>query len=1003
MSAPARAAADEAPGRPVPAAPGAWIASAGSPVFTAIGRSDGLPDSSVPCAAQDSRGFIWLGTRRGLVRYDGHAFKLFSRAPFAPDSLVEDSVRALYAEGDAIWAGTSGGLARLDLATERFAAYTKRGGDEGSLSSDVVTAIARDGRGALWVGTVAGLNRLDESTGRFRRFLHDPADPSSLPSDRVGALKVDREGRLWIGGVGMGLARFDYGRGGFISYRERPGRYAPRAGGFPDDVTAIDQDPSGRLWLGRASGGVALFDPSSGRFEALGVCDDEVRSICAAEEGVVYLGTRSGLVEYRPASGTVARHRAAGAAGSLAGDRVRALLRDRAGDLWIGTDDGGLCMLDRARRGRESIAASEGGMPEGRVFAALVDRRGRLWVGTREGGIARRDSGTSPWRRLGRGLAIPSSRPEHLTDFLREDGSGAIWTGLYGGLSRYDEELGDFIEVRIPGSPSEAIGAMADDPSSDASGAAGGLWLGTLYSGLVHWDRASGALRRFHRESGRDDPHSDDVVTALGWDSRDRLWVGTNRGLDRIEGKLDDGSARVVRYRYDPAAPGGISSDSIRAIFSDSRGTLWVGTGGGGLMRYEPETDSFTSFTSRDGLPGNVVLSALEDARGNLWIATQSGLALYDRSAGRFRKVSLGSSGGEELFTGSCAAPDGSLLFGSYDRLLRIDPAVFEFDDLRPPLALVSAETGRSPSLGPAALDRLEHLDLPLGEGSVSFEFAALDFRDPGQLLYSYRLQGFDAAWSPPGRANRAVYTNLPRGDYVFRVKAANGDGLWNEDGLSLKLRVRRRIWTSPLALALYALLLIGGGYAISRAAMGAALSSLGAENESLRAKLVSASAAIESAAIVDSLTGLPNRRKIMEHLELAISRASQSKLDIAVLMVDIDHFKSYNDRSGKAAGNECLREVARAISSCVRRSSDVVARYGGEEFVVVMERTSIVGALSEAEAIRKAVEALGAVTVSVGCVSAESGAETSPEALIAAAERAMMAAKMLGRNRTSV
>jgi diguanylate cyclase (GGDEF)-like protein len=1002
-----------APASPEPTRAGL---SVGSPIFSSIGARDGLPNASVAGIAQDAQGFIWLGTRGGLVRYDGHAFKLFTHEPFDRESLVNDDVQALCVDGDAVWAGTCGGLARLDLKTERFASYSHDPSRKDSLSDDVVTSIARDGRGSLWVGTLAGLNRFDEARGGFRRFLHDPADPASLPSDRVTALKADREGRLWVGCLGGGLARFDREREGFVGYRRSAARGASPARDLPpDDVTAIDQDPSGRIWIGSASGGLSLFDPSTGRFENHPVADEGVGSVCAAEEGSDYVGTwGGGLFEYSVASGRFARYRAAGAPGSLSDDVVRSLFRDDAGELWIGTGGGGLCKLSPARRGCEAVAASEGGMPPGDLLAVLVDGRGRLWVGLRGGGVARRDPLTGAWRRYRREAASSRSLPGDIVSFLREDGRGDLWAGTDGGLARYDASADRFVGAaragEVPGIlSSTALRAMAEDP-------AGGAWLGTFRSGLVYWDRASGRTLSFRHEKGREDSLSDDAVTALGRDASGRLWVGTNGGLDRLEASPT--AARFVAYRYDPSKPRGLSSDSIRTIFLDSRKVLWIGTAGGGLMRYEPETDSFASYTDRDGLPGNVVQSVLEDGAGNLWIATQAGLARYDRAEGRFRPLSIeGEAGCAEFSPGAFAASDGSLYFGSVDRLFRFDPASFEFNDHRPPVVLSSVSAKGRPPLGAASLSALGLLDLSRREGSVSFEFAALDYRNPGRNLYSYRLEGFDADWSPPGTGHSAAYTRLPGGEYVFRVKGSNCDGLWNEEGLALRLRVRRAPWASPWAFALYALLFTGGGYALARRSLRASLSAVRAEAERLRAKLVAASASVESAAIVDSLTGLPNRRKIEEHLELALSRAARNKLDIALLMVDIDNFKAYNDQFGKAAGDECLRRVAEAISACVRRSSDVVARYGGEEFLVALEETALEGALSEAEAVRRAVEALGiprdggradlpatsgSVTVSVGCVSLQPDSGCSPKTLIAGAEKALMAAKMLGRNRIS-
>jgi diguanylate cyclase (GGDEF)-like protein len=961
-----------------------------SPFFSELGTRDGLPDASVSAMAQDGQGFIWFGTQGGLARYDGRSFRLFRHDPFDDDSLPNDQVEAVYPDGDLLWAGTRGGLARLDLKTERFVAYFEDDSRRDSLSDDEVTCVARDSRGGLWAGTMSGLDLLDEATGRFTRFRHDSADPASLPADEVRALKTDRQGRLWIGTSG-GLALFDYATKSFRRYRNA----------MSDCVTALDLDPTGRLWVGTWRGGLSLFDSSAGRFENHPIADGRVTSVFAGGEGPVYAGTAGGgLFAYDLASGVFMRYRAALSPGSLSSDLVSCAMEDGSGLLWIGTDGGGVCRMDGTGGGLEIIAAGPDSFPPGRVSSVLVDRRGSLWVGVYGEGLARRDPSTGAWRRYRNLPGDPRSLPGDVVNFLLEDSRGEVWAGTDGGLARYDRGGDSFSAFRpLPGgdeSPSaREVLAMAADP-------AGGAWIGTFRSGLYRWDEGrgggSGTLARYGGGS-QGAPLSGEVVNALSYDDSGRLWIGTERGLARLE----DGA--IVRRPSDSTAP-------IRTMFLDSHRVLWIGSDGGGLMRYEPATDTFMTYTTRDGLPSDSVRRILEDSSGKLWIATQTGLAVYDRAYGRFRPLHVRDERRSyELFSGAFEAPDGSLYFGALDRLYRFDPARYAFNGRRPPVVISSIAVAGRPAIGAAAALRLGRLDLPWRENSVVFDFAVLDFRDPDRNRFSYRLEGYDAEWSPAGPGHSAAYARLPGGDYTFRVKASNGDGLWNEEGLALPLRVGYAPWKSPWTLAAFAVLLAGGGFAFlsSRSSLRAAQ----AETDVLLSKLVDATAFMENAAVVDPLTGLPNPRKAAEHLELAFERAVRMKLDLAVLAVDIDHFKAFNDRCGKAAGDECLRSVADALSGVARRSSDFVARYGGEEFIFVLEETGLEGALAKGEEARSAVEALDipvsgaglqgpAVTVSVGCASVQPEAGQTPAYLLAAAEKALVAAKQRGRNRSS-
>jgi diguanylate cyclase (GGDEF)-like protein len=991
----------------------AAIPAFASPFFTELGTREGLPDSSVSGMAQDGQGFIWFGTPSGLARYDGISFKLFSHDPFDAGSLPRDRVRTIYMDGELLWAGTDGGLARLDLATERFVVYAEDVARPDSLSNDVVNCIARDARGRLWIATMSGLDLLDEATGRFTRYRHDPADPTSLPADEVRALATDREGRLWVGTSGGGLALFDYAAKRFRSY--------PNS--LSDFVTALDLDPAGRLWVGTWKGGLSLFDPASGRFENHPTADGRVCSVfagAAGSAGVVFAGTwGGGLFAYDLASGKFSRYRSAAAPGSLSSDLVSSIMRDSSGLLWIGTSGGGVCRMDGSDPGFELLSAGPETFPPGKVSALLMDRLGYLWVGVYGEGLARRDPATGAWRRYRRAPGDPRSLPDDIVNFIREDSGGEIWVGTDEGLARYDRGADSFsVVLPLPGgagSPSsETVSAMVDDP-------AGGAWIGTIRSGLLHWDGGGAGARRpvvDHRGGGGGASLSDDIVEALGYDDRGRLWVGTNEGLDRLEG-----GALVHR----------LASDSIRTIFLDSRKLLWIGTAGGGLLRYEPETDSFVGYTKRDGLPSDTIQRILEDSSGDLWIAARTGLAVFDRAAGRFRALNVrGERPAEEFSCGAFRASDGSLYFGAVDRLYRFDPARYEFNGRRPPVVMCSIEVPGRPTIGAAAAARLGRLELSWREKSVVFDFAALDYRDPGRNRYSYRLEGLDAAWSPAGPGHTAAYARLPGGSYTFRVKASNDDGLWNEEGISLQVRVGLAPWASPWAILLYALLLAGGGWSLAFFPARSSLRASRAEADILVSKLIDASATMENAAILDPLTGLPNPRKAEQHLELAFERAVRDGLEIAVLAVDIDDFKAFNDRCGKSAGDECLRSIARALSGIVRRSSDFVARYGGEEFLFVLEETGMEGALAKGEEARRAVEALAipsgfsrsgfsrsganrpggrrsagslegsVVTISVGCASLQPETGQTALFLLAAAEKALMAAKQKGRNRSS-
>ncbi len=975
-------------------------------LFTRIGVREGLSNSSVSAIAQDERGFIWFGTQGGLNRYDGRDFKIFESEPFKPDVLSQDQIQTLFMESDALWIGTYGGLSRLDLRTERFTNYRSEPGREDSLSNDVVVCVTRDARGSLWVGTLSGLNRLDEGTGRFTRFKHDPADPHSLPADVVRDFEVDRSGRLWIATSGGGLARYDYERGDFTTLRRDP---ADPSTIMSDFVMSIDEDAEGKLWIGTWYGGLSRLDPETARFENIKLADERIYVVDASEPGTVYAGSwGGGLFEYHTSDGSVERYRAEGEAGSLSHDVVYSILRDRSGELWFGTNGGGVNKLARSRRSYEAYRADPrdpSSLALGKVTAIHVDRSGRLWAGVYSGGLNLRDPATGAWKKFRRNPHDPHALPNDIVNAIYEDSSGDLWIATNDGFAKFDRARSDFEVIRPePGRSdwlaNEVIFDLKESPE-------GGFWVGTYRRGLEYWDRKAG--RFIHYPADPADPHSlsDNLVYAIEYDAAGRLWVGTNKGLNRMEG------SGFVRYIYDPAKPEGVSGNTIRYLYRDSRGILWIASLGGGLMRYEPETDSFIHYTKADGLPGNSVVHIVEDREANIWISTQSGLAVWDRSTGLFRDFSLSEELADREFTnGGARGPDGSLYFGALGVVYRVDPRRYEHNTHRPEVALTEVLVrGKSAARGLAA-PALEGLRLGYRENSVVFRFAALDFREPSRNRFAYRLEGFDADWVDSGSRNTAVYTNLPGGHYTFRVKASNNDGLWNEEGLRLPVVVAAPPWRSPLAHAIYVLATTLLGYFAATLSGRREIGRKSVEIQALNSELAGAKERLGAFADRDALTGLANRRRFDESLREAFRQAERAHQPLSVLLVDLDFFDAFNALHGHESGDDCLRRTAACLAGALGRPGDLVARYGGGRFSALLPDADADAAVAAGERLRAAIEALAiphaasrvasCVTVSVGCASIVPETGASPSALVTAAERALCAAKERGRNRVA-
>ncbi|MFO7781065.1 MAG: two-component regulator propeller domain-containing protein [Spirochaetia bacterium] len=970
--------------------------------FDHLGRRDGLSNSSISAIVQDRYGFLWFGTQAGLNRYDGRSVEVFEHIPFEKNSLPHNLVQTLYEDPQepVLWVGTYQGLSRFDMRTREFTNYGAQQGAS-SLSNAVVTSVIRDRDGVVWVGTLGGLNRLDPETGEITRVGLSP-EPGELPHQTVRSLFVDTENRLWIGTYG-GLSVLD---------AERETLRTPIDSSRLDSPAVMDIMVSGTssMWLAVWDTGLVRYDPDSNHLRAYELGDRRAYTVAGADGRHVFAGTwGGGLFRLDTVTGAVDNFtRRTRTDFGLSHDTVYSLAYDDAGALWIGTNGGGVNRFSRRRTYRVRFKHDperESSLSSGNVTAIERDTTGTLWIGTYNGGLNRYDPSADRMIHYRAGAEDPERRiGDDIVTGIFEDESGTLWVGTNNGLNRYDRSADRFETFRSD--PADPASVPADIIYAFEQEAPGLLWIGTYSAGVFLWDTSRGTVERFPHDP--DDPTSlsDNLVYDIHKDSTGTVWVATNRGLNRF----DRDTRSWVRYLHDIDDRSTLSSNTCRELYETADGTLWIGTTGGGLNRYDRERDTFVHYTRADGLPANTVIAMLEDEDEQLWLATSNGISVFDPAREHFRNLDEEDGlGGLGFSGGALQDADGSLWFGGGHGVTVLDGPIREPNTHRPRMHIVDVSVwGQSLTPRDVTFDK-SHIELSHLERSVGFEFIALDYASPEKNTYRFKLEGFDEEWTESGTRNYTNYTRLPGGRYTFLVQGANSDGVWSEEPARVHLIVQSPPWRRWWAVAAYVLFAILILYIVVRLRERQVLARRVVELDSRRSELEQANRTLGEISVKDGLTGLYNRRYFDLKLQDTFNTARRSGARIALIMIDIDAFKRYNDLYGHPQGDECLKSLSATLAEAVERSSDFVARYGGEEFTVLLSDTDCAGAARVAERIREQVQQRGLsfpdspvareVTISAGYCSLQPGEQYTAADLVRMADEALYAAKDGGRN----
>lgn len=917
----------------------------------------GLPLGAVSVLAQTPDGYLWAGTSEGLARFDGARFTVFT--PGSAEGLASNYITALAVDArGALWIGTANGLSRYAEGT--FEKFTTVEG----LGHDVVHCIESGGDGSLWVGTNGGgLSWFDG--GKFRTLT----SRDGLLSDTVTSLALDADGRLWIGTL-AGVNTLKSGHLAVYSKDARLLRTPPWLGRKP-----------GSPICGFAGGGLAVFQEKGVRPLA------PLKSVsCVLEDmdGNLWVGTPKGA--YRLAGDACNLFCPEVAQGEFP---VNAILEDREGSLWIAGDLG----LWRLKNPRVTPFGTPEGLPLDTIYTLCAGPSGAIRIGG-VGGLATYEDGAFSH------FPAKGNLSDETVIAILEDSRGDLWIGTKGGLDLLRDGK---ITRQAMGAliPRVFIISLCEDTQ-------GRIWVGTRGSGLF---RIQGKeVRRYTAGEGL----TDNYIGALCASRDGTLWVGGTAGLSR----LDPGTGRVVRY----TTKEGLAANYILSLYEDADGVLWVGSWGG-ITRIQD--GRLTAMTPRQGLPNDVIYQILEDGLGRLWMSSPQGIfSVLKREMDELAR-GVRSSVGSTVFTeqdgmrarrclgtvqpAGGRAPSGQLWFPTVAGIVLVEPGDLRAcEDVLPVLIESVTVDGK-------AFRATEPVIAPPGKRNVELTFTAPTFRNPAKVSFRYRLDGFDQGWTEVGSRRSAYYTNLPKGAFIFRVTACNEDGVWNPEGVALKVTLKpffyETWWFGLLCVSCVALIL---GAAVQWRFRRLEIRKR--ELESLvavrTAQLEEANRELERLANEDGLTRIPNIRHFQACLDGEWRRAIRDVKPISILLIDVDHFKKFNDRYGHQAGDECLRSVAGVLKGCVKRAGDMAARYGGEEFIVLLTGADAAGAALLAQDLRQGVEALGiihedsdaaqVVTISVGCATALPREGKSSAELIGAADHALYRSKSAGRNRST-
>ncbi|WP_163324731.1 hybrid sensor histidine kinase/response regulator transcription factor [Draconibacterium mangrovi] len=770
--------------------------------------NDGLPQNTVDVITKDSKGFMWFGTWNGLCRFDGYTFKTFHTQEH--EWLKGNMIQALCEDDDGnLWIGTDKGLSFFDYQLFRFLPVNE-------LSSKVlnssVTAIAKDETGAIWVGTEEnGLWKITKSVEGTLSCQKRFGD--LLPAENINHIFITPEKSMFIG-TDNGLAVLSLNTDKII---DKYSLLIDEIGTI--SIQSVFQDSRSNLWIGTSEVGLYYFESSSKSIQFFGATNTSeedldhltVRDIVEDQNGVIIIGTLGGL-NYFDQNNQTFSHLSNDS--KLSSPFVNSLYADKVGNIWIGTEKGGINHYNSYQKPFNALTheASNPNSISHNTINSIFAEDDVLWVGTAGGGVTRiSDNGLSPIHFQHSDENPQSINSDFVTSFIRDSQNHLLVGTWGGGLNKLLSEKQNRFEilVNIPG----------DDRSLCSSFISSLEYLDNKHiligtrGGLDIYNPGENIFLHVHEKMNIDQALE---IGCILTDSKNRVWVGTENGLYRFKRSellaLDENTEQLdfEKYLTDPADPESLAGNYVISFCEAHDGTIWIGTYGNGICKYIENGNggSFINYNQQNGLCNNVAYGIEEDVEGNLWISTDNGLSKFDPVSETFQNYysSDGLLSDQFYWSASCSDDQGNLYFGGVEGLNYFNPAEFEsYPNIPQPVftqfsvfsdPVIIGEKYHSKVILNAPISETQEISLSYKDAVFSIEFSALDYFQPGKIKYAYQMEGVDQNWVEVSSNRRfANYTNLSGGEYVFKVKAANSDGIWSENYTALTITIVPPFW----------------------------------------------------------------------------------------------------------------------------------------------------------------------------------------------------------------